>query len=210
MLLQNIFTVICTLLAAVTANCVPIVGRLGWGTIWIFVLLFLALNLLPIASYKGHRSISLRMCSHGVVCLKSFYAALPVTVVLQIIYLCLYLPERVWWSVATVLVSVTVLAVLFWNGIICVYVFSTQLRLEYRLKGVILGLVPVANLVMLYRIIKTVCAEIEFEKEKLDVNYERKSDRVCSTLYPLLFVHGVCFRDFAFPNYWGRIPWHSR
>ncbi len=206
MLFQNILTVICAVLAAVCANCVPIIDKVGWASISIFVLLFFAVNLLPLASYKGPKSFTLRMCSHGTVCLKAFYVSLPVTVVLQIIFLYRYLPDNVWWAVSTAAVSVAVLAVLFWNGIICVYVFSTQLGLEYRLKGVIWGLVPIANLVMLYRIIKNVSAEIEFEREKLSVNTERQKEKVCSTLYPLLFVHGVCFRDFAFPNYWGRIP----
>ena len=206
MIFQNVFAVICTLLAALCANCVPIIHKVGFAYIWIFVLVLLAVNLLPLASYRGPKSFILRMCSHGAVCLKSFYIALPITVVVQIIFLYRYLPDNVWWAIATAIVSVITLAILFWNGIISVYVFSTQLGIEYRLRGFLLGLVPIANLVMLYRIIKTVCAEIEFEKDKLSVNSERKNEKVCSTLYPILFVHGVCFRDFAFPNYWGRVP----
>ncbi|MBR5448259.1 MAG: alpha/beta fold hydrolase [Clostridia bacterium] len=206
MIFQNIFTVICALLAAVCANCVPIIHASGWGTVWVFALMLIAVNLLPIASYNGPRSFMLRMCSHGVVCLKAFYIALPITVIVQIIFIHRYFPTDAWWAVGTSLTAVITLALLFWNGIICVYLFSTQLGIEHRLKGVIMGLIPVANLVMLYRIIKTVCGEIEFEKEKLSVNSKRKGENVCATVYPLLFVHGVCFRDFAFPNYWGRVP----
>ena len=33
-----------------------------------------------------------------------------------------------------------------------------------------------------------------------------KEQRICSTKYPILMVHGVFFRDFEHLNYWGRIP----
>ena len=205
-MIHNTFVILCSILAAVCANCVPIVQKMGFGAIWVFVLLFLAVNLLPLVSYTGARSFKLRMCSHGAVCLKAFLTALPVTVIIQIIFLHVYLSGKLLWAVATFITSVTVLTVVFWNGIICVYLFSTQLGIEHRLNGVIWGLIPVVNIVMLYRIIKTVCAEIRFEKEKLVINGARRGEKICSTVYPILFVHGVCFRDFAFPNYWGRVP----
>ena len=34
----------------------------------------------------------------------------------------------------------------------------------------------------------------------------RKEEKICETKYPVLLVHGVFFRDYKFPNYWGRIP----
>lgn len=37
-------------------------------------------------------------------------------------------------------------------------------------------------------------------------NLQRKEQRICSTKYPILMVHGVFFRDFEHLNYWGRIP----
>ena len=38
---------------------------------------------------------------------------------------------------------------------------------------------------------------------------ETRTGEICVyviTRYPILMVHGVFFRDYKFPNYWGRIP----
>lgn len=97
-------------------------------------------------------------------------------------------------------------AVVFWNGIIRVYLTSKQLALKWRLLGLICGFMPVVNLVVLYYIIRITRYEAKLEGEKLLVNEERKERRVCATKYPILLVHGVFFRDFKYLNYWGRIP----
>lgn len=97
-------------------------------------------------------------------------------------------------------------AVVFWNGIIRVYLTSKQLALKWRLLGLVCGFVPVANLVVLYHIIRITGYEARFEGEKLLLNERRKKEKVCATRYPILLVHGVFFRDFKYLNYWGRIP----
>ncbi|MCI9299137.1 MAG: alpha/beta hydrolase [Lachnospiraceae bacterium] len=97
-------------------------------------------------------------------------------------------------------------AVVFWNGIIRVYLTSKQLALKWRLLGLICGFMPVVNLVVLYYIIRITGYEAKLEGEKLLVNEKRKGRRVCATKYPILLVHGVFFRDFKYLNYWGRIP----
>lgn len=97
-------------------------------------------------------------------------------------------------------------AVVFWNGIIRVYLTSKQLAVKWRVLGVICGFIPVANLVVLYHIIKITGYEARLEGEKLLIDEERKDRRICATKYPILLVHGVFFRDFKYLNYWGRIP----
>ncbi|MBD5128702.1 MAG: triacylglycerol lipase [Ruminococcaceae bacterium] len=97
-------------------------------------------------------------------------------------------------------------AVIFWNGIIRVYVTSVQLGLRYRVLGIVFGMVPIANLVMLMIIYVRVKQEAIFETEKFKLNESRKDDRICATKYPILLVHGVFFRDSRLLNYWGRIP----
>ncbi|MBD5383957.1 MAG: triacylglycerol lipase [Ruminococcaceae bacterium] len=97
-------------------------------------------------------------------------------------------------------------AVIFWNGIIRVYVTSVQLGLRYRVLGIVFGLIPIANLVMLMIIYVRVKQETLFETEKFKLNESRKNDRICATKYPILLVHGVFFRDSRLLNYWGRIP----
>lgn len=97
-------------------------------------------------------------------------------------------------------------AVVFWNGIIRVYMTSMQLAFKWRVLGVICGFVPVVNLIVLYHIIRFTGKEAKFEGEKLLINEERKERKICGTKYPILLVHGVFFRDFKHLNYWGRIP----
>lgn len=97
-------------------------------------------------------------------------------------------------------------AAVFWNGIIRVYVTSVQLGLRYRVLGIVFGLIPIANLVMLMIIYVRVKQETIFETEKFKLNESRKDDRICATKYPILLVHGVFFRDSRLLNYWGRIP----
>ena len=104
------------------------------------------------------------------------------------------------------LVLVPLLNIIFWNGMIRVYLFSKQLGVRYRLIGLILGLIPIAHLVMLVKIIKVCRKEVNFENDKIKLDLERKDEEICKTKYPLLLVHGIFFRDFEKLNYWGRIP----
>ncbi len=193
--------------ALLTANCLPfIVSRRLYGLIPLALLLLAVQNLLPLFAYVGPKSKILRACLHGVICLEAFCIALVPTVAYQLIFTVKNLTTSVALTLSSLLVATISLALIFWNGIICVYMFSVQLGVTYRLRGILLGLVPIANLVMLVNIIRTVEAEIRYEAEKLRLNETRRDKRVCATMYPILFVHGVCFRDYSFPNYWGRIP----
>lgn len=103
-------------------------------------------------------------------------------------------------------ILILVLNLIFWSGIIRVYTFSKQLGVRYRLFGLILGLVPIAHLVMLVLIIKICRDEVIFENNKIKLNKSREKDEICKTKYPIVLVHGIFFRDFEKLNYWGRIP----
>lgn len=105
----------------------------------------------------------------------------------------------------SVIVSVQ-LFILFWNGIIRTYIFSEQLGIKWRAIGIICGFIPIANIIVLTKIIKIADLEYKTEAEKLILNNSRKEQEICKTKYPILLVHGVFFRDFRFFNYWGRIP----
>lgn len=97
-------------------------------------------------------------------------------------------------------------AVVFWNGIIRVYIRSQQLGIKIRVIGLVCGLIPVAHLIALGMIIKTVSREIQYENRRILLDEQRKDMQICATKYPILMVHGVFFRDFRYLNYWGRIP----
>ena len=95
---------------------------------------------------------------------------------------------------------------IFWGGIIIVYTTSRQLGFKTRLLGIMLGMVPLANLTMLILILRITGKEAKTELTRCKLNRLRSSEQVCQTKYPLFLVHGVFFRDFKHFNYWGRIP----
>lgn len=98
------------------------------------------------------------------------------------------------------------LFVMFWNGIIRIYCTSAQLGIKLRVLGIILGFVPIANIVMLIIIFGKSRGECRREINRARRNEARAEKQVCKTKYPILLVHGVFFRDSKLLNYWGRIP----
>ncbi len=109
------------------------------------------------------------------------------------------------WIVSSLL-AIVLEAVTFWNGIIRVYLTSEQLGIRIRILGIAVGMIPIAHLIALGIIIRTVAKEVAFENEKIQLNKSRAAAEICATKYPILMVHGVFFRDFRYLNYWGRIP----
>ncbi len=98
------------------------------------------------------------------------------------------------------------LVVLFWNGILRVYLTSGQLGLKWRVIGIVCGWVPILNLAVLLHIIRLSWREAAMETEKCVMDGWRAAQAICHTRYPIVLVHGVFFRDIRFWNYWGRIP----
>lgn len=152
---------------------------------------------------KGKRS---KICLHGTILLYAFYFSLIVSIPYQISLAVQSIPGDYMTWIWSLVLCAGVLFIVFWIGILCVYLTSAQLGFRLRLLGLVCGLIPIANLVVLFLIIKTTTAECLFEMSKDQLNKQRKSQQVCATKYPILMVHGVFFRDTKFFNYWGRIP----
>ncbi len=150
--------------------------------------------------------LRLKLCRVGTTLLQVFLIASAVLIALHVALIPVWLQQH--WLVFAASAAFWILAetTVFWLGILCVYVASVQLGIRIRVLGVVLGMIPVANLIMLDKIIKTVDAEIRFETEKLALNATRQGEQLCQTRYPILLVHGVFFRDTRYFNYWGRIP----
>ena len=108
--------------------------------------------------------------------------------------------------VGHVLLVVAVEAVVFWSGMIRVYLTSVQLGLKHRILAALCGWIPLVNLWYLGKIIRIASDEVEFETEKWELDQTRAESEICRTRYPILMVHGVFFRDYRYINYWGRIP----
>ena len=170
------------------------------------LLMLLVCNLIPSFCGEGIYKARLRLCSHGNITLRLFVVYTLASLVVNIVFAFILLPLR-WIDLLIGLgVCIGVGSVVFWNGIISVYLSSTQLGIKHRVIGALLGLVPVLNLIMLFKIIKITGREVCFEADKIRLNSARREDKVCETKYPILLVHGVFFRDYKLLNYWGRIP----
>ena len=196
----------------------------GWFPLWgIYALIpvYLVFNSLPYVLYRNiprmggrrrsllspsHSRHTLRSCAHGVEMLHIFLLATGISVIYHLARLSLLWTGR-WadWLISAA-VAVGVLAVVFWNGMLCLYIYSVQLGLRWRIYGALCGLIPIAQLLVLRCIMQVVDAEVETECIRIDRNNSRRDEKVCETKYPILMVHGVFFRDFKHFNYWGRIP----
>ncbi len=168
--------------------------------------IFLFINIFAGCSVLKTKSKSLKICYHGTILLVSFYISIIASTIYQIIFAINNIPNDYMLFVWSLVLCVCVNFVVFWNGIICVYLTSTQLGVKTRIIGIICGMIPIANLVALFFIIKTTITECLFESKKEQTNRERFDQKICSTKYPILLVHGVFFRDTKYFNYWGRIP----
>ena len=174
--------------------------------LFFIVLIFLLTNLFAgvnIAKTKNKRT---KICLHGTVLLCSFCISVITSVVFQTILAFKAIPDDYMLFVWSLVMCFCVNLVVFWNGILCVYLTSTQLGIKLRVIGVLCGMIPIANLIALFFIMKTAIGECLFEIKKEQVNYARREEKICATKYPILMVHGVFFRDTKFFNYWGRIP----
>ena len=206
-LVKTIMLLFSILLVTFSVNCFWLIQdtRKFW-LIPVLLITFLLANIMPIFFGKQFPSFQIRVCHHGVLCLKIFLISSFISVLYHIVAAFYLFPARwtVWmWSAV---VCICAEAVVFWNGIISVYCSSIQLGIKYRVIGILLGWIPIANLVALASIIRNVSEEVNFETQKAELNLNRHDEQICQTKYPLLLVHGVFFRDFKYLNYWGRIP----
>ena len=187
------------------ANCYAFVQQSPQSLLYL-IPIFLFVNVMAGCSILKTKTKSLKICYHGTVLLVSFCISIITSVIYQIIFAIKTVPNDYMLSVWSLVLCVCVNFVIFWNGIICVYLTSTQLGIKIRVIGIVCGMIPIANLVALFFIIKTTITECLFEVKKEETNRQRYDQKICSTKYPILLVHGVFFRDTKYFNYWGRIP----
>lgn len=174
--------------------------------LWVLIPLFLLFHGLVVLLILKSPKKKSRICCHGTLLLCGFYISVIVSVICHLVLAFRLIPHSYMSLVWSIVLCFAVNFLLFWEGILCVYLTSTQLGFKLRLAGILCGMVPVANLVALIFIIKVAAEECLFEIRKDRINKKRQQEQVCATKYPILLVHGVFFRDSAFFNYWGRIP----
>lgn len=193
------------ILISFLANCYVLI-ELDIKTLFVFVPVFVLVNLLAGILIPFIKNVKLLFCQHGTILLYAFYISIILSLIYQILYAVKIIPDDYITFLWNLAVCVGVNFIVFWNGIICVYICSTQLGFKWRLIGLICGMIPIANLIALFCILKKTTNECFFEFEKDKINRARKDQQLCATKYPILLVHGVFFRDTKFFNYWGRVP----
>ncbi|WP_346730053.1 esterase/lipase family protein [Dysosmobacter welbionis] len=177
---------------------------------------FLYFNLRPIEK-SGAPTKRIWYLKSGCELLRLFLITATVTVFVQMVWLwcqiSMITPENslaagtaVAGAAFGVLWAVLLEAIVFWNGMIRVYLTSVQLGLKHRVLAALCGWIPILNIWYLRKIIRITADEAEFETEKWELDTARAESEICKTKYPILLVHGVFFRDFRYVNYWGRIP----
>lgn len=192
------------LLLCAAANC-TLPASAQPALISLFAVCGLIANLLPllVCTDCGRQ---MHILAHGNGCLKLFVIGTAISIPIQIFFGISFLSDQPLLWLASAAVCAGVLALIFWNGIICVYCTSVQLGIKLRLIGILCGIIPIANLIVLAQILKTTSAELEFETARMQLDRSRHPDQICKTRYPIVMVHGVFFRDSNFFNFWGRIP----
>lgn len=197
-------------LIAILANSVVLAKT--WHQAWFLMLcipFYIVVNSIPSPFHRDKRTAKLRQMAYGCELLRLFLLSTVLTVVFVLAGWLGGLPIEnpgigVW--IAHILLAVIVEAIVFWNGIVRIYLTSTQLGIRWRVLGALCGMIPIVNLVLLGIMLRTVEREVCFENHKLIRNEQREDEKICKTKYPILMVHGVFFRDFRYINYWGRIP----
>lgn len=194
-----------TILCCVLVNMYGALEAVPWllflaVPLYLFVLVFAGVFSLKAESRR------LRICYHGAIVLLAFQISVVFSVICHVILAFVLLPTQPWTFVWSLLMCIGLEYLLFWFGILCVYFTSVQLGIKLRIAGLICGMIPVVNLIVLNFILHTVWREVRTEYEKENLNRSRKDKKLCQTKYPIVLVHGVFFRDSRYFNYWGRIP----
>mgnify|MGYP003290978410 CR=1 FL=1 len=171
-------------------------------TIAVFIV-FVIINIAP-GNYRM-RSQRYRILAGGSDLLIAFLAAMCIDIVVLIwlLFTVNFDPPK---FIPFIITSVIACAAVFWNGIIRVYLTSRQLRFRLRALGIIFGMWPIVNIIILVIIIRKTRNEAVFEAKHDELETARRGQNICETKYPILLVHGVFFRDRDVFNYWGRIP----
>ena len=203
-LMKILTTTINTLIAfcAINMYSLPVIREHTY-LVAILAVGFVLINIFPSFYNRKMPTLRLRVCGDGCELLIIFLISTFLSTIFFIFKMHLGLTSS--WIVG-LLVAIVMESIIFWNGIIRVYITSLQLAIKWRLIGILCGWIPIVHLFVLCKIIHIALKETAFESAKILTNNERQKNYICRTKYPLLLVHGVFFRDSKYLNYWGRIP----
>lgn len=193
------------------ANSYSVTKTAASPILWLAIPVFLWCSIMPSQHIRKLACRRLRICAGGCELLRLFLLSTVFSAVYSVAgWMGCFAygsiaEEPLLWLVNTLIVILAE-ALIFWNGIIRIYLTSEQLGIRWRVLGIICGWIPVVHLIVLLHLIRTAEREVNEENAKLLLDETRREQCICRTKYPLLMVHGVFFRDYRYLNYWGRIP----
>ena len=155
--------------------------------IFLCVPLFTAINIRPSVSSRRLRTKKLRNSADGCELLLLFLLSTSFSFVYSVLGWIGCLPGTgslaadPWLWILNTLYVIIIEATVFWNGMIRIYLSSSQLGVKWRVIGALCGFVPVANLIVLTKMIRIVSKEVVCENKKILQNEARKEEQICHT-----------------------------
>ena len=151
----------------ITASCLStFLYQFSYWFIALTAVLAVLAFILPGFYAKGVAGFRLRTCSYGNTILSVFPFTLLVVVPAFIVSL--FFHEQLGWSaiITYALVTLGLLNLYFWVGIILVYLTSKQIGIRMRLIGIFCGMIPIANLFALSIIFRIAGREVREESQR--------------------------------------------
>lgn len=212
-IIRSIFYLINILALFVVSNSVSIceIYNISFFELYLLVTAYIVFCIFVIKNKYTINNKKLRNINIGCVLLKSFLVTTVLSIAFYLLTWMKVLPyplgnDRAFFWIVSLTFCILVEIIIFWIGIFLIYISSQQLGIRWRVLGIVCGWIPIINLIVLIKLIRIVSIEIKIEEEKELLNISREKQQICKTKYPILFVHGVFFRDNKYLNYWGRIP----
>ena len=197
--------------------CLTIAKKLNFAesiTLWVsFVILqlysTLRLHFYPFR-YNESGSPRLGILYGGRLLIKSSVLGM----VLQLFYYILFFQTK-WFPIPLHDTKVVVFDTIYTFCFLYLFILNGTLRILFTCKR--LGIVkrflicinmwiPILNLIFLHYMCRLTKDEYDLAVFRNTMTEIRKDSNICATKYPIIFVHGIGFRDLKYFNYWGRIP----
>lgn len=138
-----------TMIITVLANSVVLTKM--WNSavfLWCCIPLYLFINIFPSIFNRAKRTARIRQMADGCELLRIFLLSTVFSIIFVIAGWIGRLPVEnlgvgAW--VSHIILVVVIEALVFWNGIIRIYLTSTQLGIRWRVWGAICGMIPMVN-----------------------------------------------------------------
>ena len=102
-------------------------------------------------------------------------------------------------------ISLAITYIVFLSAIMRMLFCTKDLDKTIFIFCLLFGCIPILNFVPAVYLIKYATDRYEYEIN-ISSDLVKVKNYSCQTKYPILFIHGLCWRDHSKSNYWGRIP----